>query len=763
MAYSELVRHITGAGQFTDDLEFGGAAHGYVLRSPHAHAKLNEISIKLAEARPGVIAIFTAADLEHAGVGSIPCTYPVEQVDGSPMAAPPHHPLALDSVRHVGDAVVFVVAESLAAAMDAAESIEIDYAPMPSVTDAKAALLPSAPVLWPEAPNNVCFEWEMGDAAETDAAFASAARVVSRDITFPRCMANTLETRCAVAAPNADGLTVYTPSQGVKSLRDQLAGVLGCSEDELHVVTPDVGGAFGLKAQLYPEQILVAHAARRLGRPVRWVAERSTGGFLGDSHARDLAYRAELALSGQGSILALRMHTVANLGAYLSSFAPGNSTIVQAISGHYEIPVAYVNVTGVFTNTLPMGSYRGAARAEYVFPVERIIDEAAHELGADPAEFRRRNFARSAGVSRTNCMGLEVDGDDYERCLDLALEQTDWPRRKSRRAASRSRGRLHGVGLACYATIAQGYEETVRLEVDSGGLVSVLVGTQSGGQGHEDVFCGIVAKGLSIDRERVRLIQGDTRRFPRGMGTSGSRSMAAAGPACRKAARALIERAREVAAALIQTDPENVAYARGMIRCEETETDYDLQVLVALAAEAGLADGGADACLAVEACHDPGNLTFPTGAHVCELEVDPETGKVHLLSYVSVDDAGLILTPELALGQIHGGVAQGMGQAMLEVCRYDPENGQLLSGSFLDYALPRADDLPFFRASFIEQPDDAPLRGLGEMGTIASTPAIMNAIIDALRQLGVKQVDMPTTPESIWRVCRDSIVCRGSS
>ncbi len=754
MAATEFLRHIAGAGRFTDDLRIEGEAYGHVVRSPHAHAELNELSTKPAEAQPGVIAVFTAADLERAGVGTIPCLYPVEQTDGSPMRAPPNPPLARDRVRHVGDAVAFVVAESLAAAANAADRLEIDYVPLPSVTDAEPALSPTAPLVWPEAPGNICYRWDTGDAAATDAAFASAAKVVSRKITFQRCMANTLETRSVIAAPDAGSLILYTQTQGVKFIRDQLAAVLGCPQGELHVVTPDVGGSFGLKAYLYPEQILVAHAARFLGRPVRWAAERSSGGFLGDNQARDQDFEVELALSEQGRFLGLRIRALANLGAYLSNYTPGNPTFVKSISGPYDIPAAHVGVTAVFTNTLPVDSYRGAGRTESVYPMERIVDAAAHELGIDPSELRRRNLARSAGTTRVNCLGLKVDNRDFERCLDQALGRSDWAHRGSRGEASRARGRLHGVGLACYATIAAGGEEKVRLEVDTDGLVSVLVGTQSSGQGHATAFCRLVADELCIERDRVRLVQGDTRQFSDGSMTAGSRSIAAATPACKRAARALIERAREVAAALMQTSPEQIAYARGAFRSEATETDFDLGSLVVAAAEAGSADQGPKPCLAVEISHDPGPQTFPSGAHVCELEIDPETGKINLLRYVSVDDAGRILTPELAVGQVHGGVAQGVGQAILEACRYDPGNGQLLSGSFLDYAMPRADNLPFFQAGFVEQPDDALLRGLGEMGTIASTPAIVNAIIDALRQLGVHEVDMPATPEAIWRVCQ---------
>jgi carbon-monoxide dehydrogenase large subunit len=750
----EYLRHLTGSGRFTDDLKLEELAYGHVLRSPHAHAELGKIDTAAAEEQPGVIAVFTGRDLQRAGVGSIPCLYTLEQMDGSPMATPPRRPLALDRVRHLGDAVAFVVGESPAIAADAAERIEVEYSPLPSITDANLAALSGAPLVWPEVPDNVCFRWESGDARATEAALANAARVVRRDVIFPRIIVNTLEPRAAVGVLEADTLILTTQSQGTHLLRDQLADVLACSQDELHVVTPDVGGSFGMKAYLYPEHILVAHAARSLGRPVKWTSGRSSGGFLGDNQARDQIFDVELGLDERGRFVALRMRTLANLGAYLSNYAPSNSTVTSAITGPYAIPAAHVETIGVFTNTVPIDSYRGAGRAEAVYPVERIVDAAALELAMDPAELRRKNFATFAGGSRTNCMGLGIQGRDYDHCLNRALARSDWEQRGTRREEARSRGRLRGIGLACYATTAMGQEECVRLEVDAEGVVSVLVGTQSSGQGHETVFAQVVAESLSIEADRVGVVQGDTRRIKTGLMTGGSRSISTVVPACEQAARAWIDRGREVAAALMQTKPERIAYVGGVFRSEETAAQLSLGELVSAAAKARLLEDGITPCLAVERCHDPGKLTHPSGCHVCELEIDPDSGEVDLLRYTSIDDVGRVQNPALARAQVHGAVAQGFGQAVLEACHYDAETGQLLSGSLLDYALPRADNLPFFEPGFGQEDDGAPLRGLGEMGTIAATPAIVNALIDALAQIGVGDIDIPATPERVWRACR---------
>ncbi len=756
MAATEFHRHVTGAGQFTDDLQLEGVLHGQVLRSPYAHAELAGIDMEAALVLPGVVAVFTGADLERDGVGSIPCLWPVEQADGSPLVTPAYPPLALGRVRHVGDAVALVVAETRHAAIDGAERIEVDYQPLPSVTDGADALSEQAPRVWPEAPQNICFQCEFGDAAATQAAFADAATIVKRRLEFPRVLASTLETRAALAVPDERSITLYTQTQGAQYFRGILAGVLGLEMNELYVVTPDVGGSFGMKAFPYPEQVFISHAARRLGRPVKWVAERSSDGFLGDNHARDLVYDAEIALDSSGQILGLRVRTVANLGAYISCFAPLNSTAVSRIPGPYHLPTAHVSVTGVFTNTLPVDAYRGAARSEAFFLMERMVDAAAHELGVDPSVLRRRNFARTTEAMRTNCFDYAIEHRDYDLCLDDALARFDWPGRKKRRAEGRGSGRLRGFGLACYAATTMPGPEEVRMEIDTSGLVSVMVATQSSGQGHETAVCATVGEALSVDPGRVRLVQGDTRRYEFESMTGGSRTIACVLPACERAASVMIERGKSVCAALLQTNAARITYRDGMFLDAESGTHLDFKDLVSAAADAGLADGSPDHCLASVGSFDAESATFPSGTHVCEVEIDPETGKVFLLRYLSVDDIGRVLTPRLAPGQVHGAVAQGFGQAIIEACVYDRRTGQLLSGSFLDYALPRADNLPNFEVFFRDDGDSQSMRGIGEMGTIASTPAILNAINDALVHIGAEEIEPPATPERIWRACQNA-------
>jgi carbon-monoxide dehydrogenase large subunit len=752
---SEYPRHLTGSGEFTADLSFPGELHGYVLRSPHAHAIIKSTDVAAALASDGVYAVFTGTDLEDAGIGPVPCLCPVEPADGSPMALPPNHALAVGRVRHVGDAVAFIVAADHGAAVNAAEMIDVDYSPLPSVTDATEALSPGAPEVWPEAAGNICYKCEYGDRAATDAAFQRADRVITRQVVFPRVIVNTIEPRAAIAVPEAGLCALYTPSQGAQFLRGLLAGVLGCGQDELHVVTPDVGGAFGMKLFLYPEQILVTHAARVLGKPVKWVGERSSDGFLGDNQSRDQSFDIELALDDSGRFIGIRMRTIANLGAYLSSYGPLNSTLADGLPGPYDIVAGHVEVVGVFTNTVQIDAYRGAGRAELTYPLERIVDAASRETGIDPVQIRRQNFARTEAKIRTNCLGSETENRNYLATLEKAVAVSGWPERARRGKDAALRCRRTGIGLASYAVIAMGAEERVRLSVDLEGAVSVYIGTQSSGQGHEAIFTSAVAEELSIDPDRVQLIQGDTRRYPADSMTGGSRSITAGVPACRKAARAWLEKARQIAATLMQGGVDQTSYDAGTFRSETTDARLDFGGLVRASVEAGLADGGPEPILSVEASHDPGASNRPSGTHICEVEIDPETGEFQLTRYVSVDDIGHVVAPSLAVGQVHGGVTQGLGQAVLEKCLYDSASGQLLSGSLMDYALPRADQAPFFDTLFERNQKSSGLNGLGEMGTVASMPAIMNALNDALFGLGVNEIEAPATPERIWRACRN--------
>lgn len=750
---TEYSRHLTGSGEFTSDFSFPGELYGYVLRSPHAHAVIVSVDVAPALAMDGVLAVFTGADLSSAGIGTFPCHWPVEQPDGTPMASPPNPVLAIERVRHVGEAVAFIVAQDRCTAVDAADAIEVDYKVLPSVTDLHAATAPDAPQIWPEAPNNIVYRCEFGDRNATEAAFRRADRIVRRHIVFPRIIVNTIEGRAAIAVPEGHSCTLYTPSQGAQFLRSLLTPVLGCEEEELHVRTPDVGGAFGMKCFPYPEQVLVIHAARVLNRPVKWVGERSSDGFLSDNQARDQSFDIKLALDGNGRFLGIRMHTIANLGAYLSLYGPLNSTNVSRLPGPYDIPAGYVEVTGVFTNTVQVDAYRGAARAELVYPLERIVDAAARETGIDPAEIRRSNFAQPNGPTRRNCFGLELASRDHCASLETALARAGWSEWPERRAEARQRDRCAGIGLASYFVSGMGEAEKARLTVDSDGLVSIFFGTQSSGQGHATVFSEIVADELSIDPDRVRLFQGDTRLFASNSITGGSRSARAGAPTCRAAAQAWLTRGREVASTLMQTEIDEVFYEAGAFCSKATGAVLDLRNLVRAAAEAGLAVAGPEQSLSVEVDHDPGSSNWPCGTHICEVEIDPETGAFRLTRYVSVDDIGHVLAPSLAVGQVHGGVTQGLGQALLEKCSYDDASGQLLSGSLMDYALPRADHVPIFETHFDGNQKSAGMHGLGEMGTIASMPAIMNALADALSGVGANEIDAPGTPERIWRAC----------
>ncbi len=752
----EFSRLVTGSGQYTADLNFPGQLHGYVLRSPHAHANVKSVEIRKALSNSDVIAIFTASDLERSGVGSIPCIYPVEQADGSPMASPPNNVLASDRVRHVGDAVAFIVATSRDTAESAAELIDIDYALLPSVSEAHDALLPDAPELWPEAPHNICFQCTYGNRENTDTAFRQADRIVKRRLTFPRVIVNTLETRAAIAVPDTQSVTLHTQSQGAQYLRDLLVNVVGCTPDELHVVTPDLGGAFGIRGLPYPEQVLVTHAARVLRRPVKWVGERGPEGFLSDNHARDQSFDVELAVENNGRFSGIRMRTVANLGAKLSGYAPINSTMVYWLPGPYDIPTGYCEVTAVFTNTVQVDCYRGAGRAELVFPMEKIVDAAARELEMDPAQIRRRNFANTDAPTRINCFGTEVENRDYLACFETAIGEAKWLQQPDTKPQAKRAERCRGIGMASYAVTAAGGEERVKLAIDAKGLVSIFMGTQSSGQGHASVFERVVADALSLNLGQVRLIQGDTRKFAADSMTAGSRTIPAGVPACRKAAEALLERGRSLAAALTQSESHDITYEAGVFRSSATKAEINLSNLVLAATEAGLTDDLSEPGIAAEASYTPGEFTAPCGTHICEVEIDQATGQARLVRYLSVDDIGFVAAPSLAIGQIHGGVVQGLGQALLENCHYDRQSGQLLSGSLVDYALPRAEDVPAFKSLFMQHHHSSQLHGAGEMGTIASTPAILNAVNDALFRIGADEIDGPLTQEAIWRACKSA-------
>ena len=762
----EDARLLTGEGRYTDDIRLEGEAVGYVLRSPHAHAELGAIEAGAARAAAGVLAVYTAEDLGRDGIGDIPCLTPMPGKGGAQQIMPPHPVLARGRVRHVGDPVAFVVAETLAQAKDAAELIEVDYAELPAVTDTAGAAAPDAPRVWEEAPGNLSVDWEMGDEAAVEAAMAGAAHVTRLRLINNRLVVNSMEPRNALGSYDAQSgrFTLTTGSQGSHKLKTQLSQfIFKQPAEDFHVLTPDVGGAFGMKNFLFAEQVLVLYAARALARPVRWNGERGES-FLSDSHGRDHVTEAALALDAEGRILAIRAGILANMGAYLSNFGPFIPTgcCVKMFSGLYRIPAIYGEVKCIFTNTVPVDAYRGAGRPEAAHIVERLIDAAAFELGLDPAELRRRNFIAPADLPYRTATGLTYDTGDFPAILERALARIDRAGFAARREAARARGRLRGLGLACYIEECGGSgneEARVRLEQDGG--LTAYVGTQTNGQGHETVYTQILADRFGLAPELIRVRQGDSEHLPFGGGTGGSRSLLMGGTAIKLASDKTIERARKVAGHLLEAAVADIEFAEGDFAIVGTDRR------VTLAEVARAAAGGGDALpedlqgpLEGHGRHGKATQTYPNGCHACEVEIDPATGVIRLERYVIVDDFGTLVNPMLAAGQVYGGTIQGIGQALLENTVYDGDSGQLLTGSFMDYCMPRADDFPEIELEMLEdfpcKTNDLGVKGAGEAGSIGATPAVVNAVLDALKPLGVRHLDIPLTSERVWRAIREA-------
>ncbi len=767
----EDLRFLSGRGQYTDDIARPGQAYAYILRSPHAHARIRGIDAAAAKAMPGVVAIFTGADMT--GVGSLPCGWQIHNKDGSPMAEPPHPVIAVDKVRHVGDPVAVVVAESKAQAKDAAEAINVDYEVLPAVATMEAALAPGAPQIHEGAPGNLCYDWHIGDKAVNDAAFANAYKVVKFETTNNRLVPNAMEPRAAIGDfdPATGEYTLYTTSQNPHVIRLLMgAFVLQIPEAKLRVVAPDVGGGFGSKIFHYAEEAIVTWAAGKLHRPVKWTAER-TESFMSDAHGRDHVTTAELALDKDGKFLGLRVHTLANMGAYLSTFAPSVPTYLYAtlLAGVYTTPTIYAEVKAVFTNTVPVDAYRGAGRPEATYLLERLVDVAAAEMGMDRVEIRRRNFIPADAFPYQTPVALQYDSGNYHATLDQALEVADWKGFEARRAEARARGKLRGIGISTYleacgiapsAVVGSlgaraGLYEVGTIRVHPTGSVTVLTGAHSHGQGHETTFAQLVADRLGVPVAQVDVVHGDTAKVPFGMGTYGSRSLAVGGSAMFKAMDKIIAKGKKIAAHLMEASVEDIEFDRGNFRVAGTDRSKSLAE-IALAAyvphnypieelEPGLEE---------TAFYDPKNFTYPGGCHIAEVEIDPETGKVEMVNFTAVDDVGRVINPMIVEGQVHGGIAQGIGQALLEQAVYD-ENGQLLSASMMDYTMPRADDLPSVGvATHATLCTHNPLgvKGCGEVGAIGSPPAVINAVVDALRDYGVRHIEMPATPAKIWSI-----------
>ena len=769
-------RFLTGRGNYTDDINRPGQTYASLVRSPEAHASISGIDTAGAASAPGVVAVFTGTDMAADEIGGLPCGWQIHSKDGSPMVEPPHPPLAVERVRHVGDVVAVVIAETKAAAKAAAALVDVDYESLPSAASLEQAVAEGAPKVWEDAPANVCFDWEIGDKAATEAAFEGADQVVALDIVNNRLIPNAIEPRVAIGDydPVSDHYTLYTSSQ-IPHLVRLLMGafVLHVPEHKLRVVSPDVGGAFGSKLFHYAEEVIVTWASSKIGRPVKWTAERSES-FISDAHGRDHITHAELALDGEGRFLGLRVSTLANMGAYLSTFAPLIPTYLYGtvFSGCYTTPAIYGEVKAIFTNTVPVDAVRGAGRPEASFMLERLVDVAARRLGMDPVEIRRKNFIQPDQFPYQTPVAFQYDTGDYNGTLDLVLELADWEGFQARREDSESRGKLRGIGLstfleACGAAPSAvagalgaraGLFEVGQVRVHPTGSVTVFTGSQSHGQGHETTFAQIVAGGLGIGIDQVEVVHGDTAQVPFGMGTFGSRSGAVGGSAIYEAMQKIIAKATKIAAHLMEASEADVVFEDGRFTVAGTDKSLGLGDVSLAAYVPHNYPEGLEPGLDETAFYDPKNFAFPAGAHVAEVEIDPETGVVELVAVSCADDVGCIINPMIVDGQMHGGLAHGIGQALLEHCKYD-DSGQLLTGSYMNYCMPRAADLPFFKTGHnITNCTHNPLgvKGVGEVGSIGIPPAVINAVVDALAHLGVEHMDMPATPERVWRTIRDA-------
>jgi carbon-monoxide dehydrogenase large subunit len=753
---AEDLRFLTGRGTYVDDDGPAQTLHAAVLRSPHAHARIRSVDVSAALQAPGVRGAFTGRDLAADGLGPLPCSLALGPECG--LVVPERPALCLDRARHVGDPVALVAADTRQLAIDALDLIVVAYETEPSTTDTQASLDAGAPQVWPEAPGNLAFRYRRGDGDQTAAALAGAAHVVEISLVNNRIAAAALETRGAIGAWDAAAQRYLLTLSGASAhqIRRELAeGVFRIPLDRLDVVGPDVGGGFGMKNVVYPEYALVLWAAKRLGTPVRWTAERIDE-FAAGVHARDNVTRARLGLDPDGRFLALAVETIANLGAYVSSLGPGSTTTAPtpAMGGLYDIPAVSMDVRGAFTHTAPIDAYRGAGKPEANYVIERLVDVAARRLGLDPAELRRRNLIRS--FPHRNALGYAIDSGDALSNLDWALAAADHAGFPARREASRAAGRLRGIGIGCFLETSRGQpKEDAWLRVAPDGRIDLAVGTQSNGQGHETSFVRLAADRLGLPAQAFRFVQGDTREVPRGGGHGGARSLHMGGAALLLAADDLVRNGRILAARLLQGEPDAVTYAAGEFVLRPRDGGPSRSISLARAAAEAASAG--DEALQGHGHNPSESYTFPNGCHVAEVEIDPQTGETRLLAYTAVDDYGALVNPLLAEGQVHGGLAQGVGQALMEEIRYDPDSGQLLTATFMDYQAPRAADLPRFDVRFVEIPTDAnPIgaKGAGQAGAIGAPHTIMNAVLDALAPFGIEHLDMPATPQRVWAALR---------
>jgi carbon-monoxide dehydrogenase large subunit len=747
-------RLLKGEGRYTGDLRFPGLAHAALVRSPHAHAAVGTVDVAAAKAAPGILGVFTAADLAADGMPELPCGVDMKRPDGSKAPQTTRPLLARDRVRHVGEPVALIVGETLEAALDAAELVEVAYDPLPSASNTADGLQGKA-VLWPEAPDNIAWVWSKGIDDALDAALQGAAHVTRLDFAVSRVSANPIEPRVALGQVEDGRLVLHVSHQSPYGLRNGLAALFKLPPGQVRVVAGDVGGSFGMKAGAKPEDVLVLWAARKLGRPVLWRSSRGEA-FVSDDHARDVLIRAELGLDKDGKFLALKVRQDVNIGCYLSGRSLGTLNNIGGITGVYRIGRSGAVAHGVFSNTLPMGPYRGAGRPEATYTIERLIDVAARELGIEPWELRRRNLVPASAMPYDTGFTFKVDCGDFAANMDAAARTAERDGFAARRDEAKRRGKLRGLGIANPIEVAGGPftkpgKDSGFVNVAPDGTVTVLTGAMSTGQGIETAMAQLVAQRLGVPIERIRYGQGDTDQLPAGRGSGGSSALCVGGTAVSLAIDKVLEKGRALAADLLEAAAIDIAFADGRFTVSGTDRSVALVEVARLAAERAASDP--EAALAAGEEWQPPSVTFPNGCHICEVEVDPETGAVEIVRYSAVEDVGRVLNPMLVAGQMHGGVMQGIGQVLGERILHDPETGQMLTASFMDYFMPRADDLLRIDVATREVPTAVnPLgaKGVGEAGTVGALSAAMNAICDALAPLGVRHLDMPATPERVW-------------
>ncbi|MER8631259.1 xanthine dehydrogenase family protein molybdopterin-binding subunit [Mesorhizobium opportunistum] len=769
VARKEDKRFITGAGRYVDDMVVPGTKHAAFVRSPHAHAQIKKIDVKKAQGMPGVIGVLTGKELKADGIGNLICGWMIHSKDGSPMKMGAWSPLAVDKVRYVGDAVVIVVAETKGQARDAAEAVEITYKELKAVVDATKALEKGAPQVHAEAENNLIFDWEIGDAKATDAAIKAAAHVTRMKIVNNRLVPNAMEPRAALGHYDKaeDHYTCWTTSQNPHVARLVMSAFYNVApENKLRVIAPDVGGGFGSKIYIYPEEIVCLWASKKTGVPVKWVADR-TESFLTDAHGRDHVSTVEMAFDKNNRITGFKVDTIANLGAYMSLFSSCVPTYLYAtlLSGQYDIPAIHANVRTVYTNTAPVDAYRGAGRPEATYLLERTMEAAARELGVSPAELRRKNFI-TVFPHQTPVI-MNYDAGDYGASLDAAMKTSDYAGFAKRKAAAAKQGKLRGIGMSCYieacgiapsAAVGSlgagvGLWESAEVRVNAVGTIEVLTGSHSHGQGHETTFAQLVNERFGVPIDSVSIVHGDTDKVQMGMGTYGSRSGAVGMSAIAKALDKVEAKAKKIAAHLLEADEGDIVIENGALKVAGTDKNVPWFQVALAAYTAHNLPAGMEPGLKETAFYDPSNFTFPAGCYICEVEIDPETGTTEIVQFVAADDFGNIINPMIVEGQVHGGIAQGVGQALLEGAHYDA-SGQLLTASYMDYTMPRADDLPSFKVSTSNTPcpgNPLGIKGCGEAGAIGSPPAVINAITDAI---GIPDIAMPASPSTVWAAIR---------